>query len=149
MILIGIDPGNVTGMVLWNMDLEDGPTTWREAPFEDVGRELRQWLSYRDMVGGSNIKVGVEKYTMTPGVKTAQPYALMNMGVIEDLCRWNGVEWHYHLPSTTKKQVSNSLLRKLGWWTPTKDGHVNDALRVVLCELSRVDPKRYADLVGL
>ena len=149
MIILGIDPGNVTGMALWNLDLHDGPNTWYEEPYETVGLKLRVWLGYADMVGRTNIRVGVEKYTMTPGVKTAQPAALMTMGVIEDLCRYHGVAWDYFQPATTKKQVSNTLLRKLGWWTPTKDGHVNDALRVVLCELSRVDPKRYADLVGL
>jgi hypothetical protein len=149
MILIGIDPGNVTGMALWNTALYDAPHAWFEEPYETVGLQFRQWLAHKDTVSRQNIKVGVEKYTMTPGVKTAQPAALMTMGVIEDLCRWDGISWHYHLPATTKKQVSNALLRKLGWWTPTKDGHVNDALRLVLCELSRVDPQRYADLVGL
>lgn len=149
MIIIGIDPGNVTGMALWNLDLTEAPSTWREEPYETVGHELRQWLAHRDTVGRSQIKIGVERYTMTPGVKTAQPAALMTMGVIEDQCRYYGVEWHYYLPSSTKKMVSNTLLRKLGWWTPTKDGHVNDALRVVLCELATIDPQRYADLVGL
>lgn len=148
MIIIGIDPGNVSGMAFWNLDRTEAPSTWREEPYETTGRELRQWLTHRDTVGRSQIKVGVERYVMTPGPKTAQPAALMTMGVIEDLCRWYGVEWHYYVSATTKKK-SNSLLRKLGWWTPTKDGHVNDALRVVLCELATVDPARYADLVGL
>lgn len=148
MIIIGIDPGNVTGMAFWNLALTDGPTTWREEPYETVGVQLRQWLAHADIVGRTQIKVGVERYVMTPGPKTAQPAALMTMGVIEDLCRWHGVEWHYYLSGTTKKK-SNTLLRKLGWWTPTKDGHVNDALRVILCELAAINPDRYADLVGL
>lgn len=147
MIIVGIDPGNVTGMAWWDLDKED-PTQWLEQPYDGFGNALRKWIDW-GRLKEEEITVGVEKYTMTPGIKTAQPYALMNMGIIEDQCRLYGVPFHYHLPSTTKRQVSNTLLRKLGWWTPTKDGHVNDALRVVLCELSRVDPQRYADLVGL
>jgi hypothetical protein len=148
-ILIGIDPGNVTGMAQYDT-AHERPMLFLEEPYETVGLRLRQWLSYKDVVGRGNIKVGVEKYTMISGPrpKTAQPAALMTMGVVEDLCRWDGVEWHYHLPSTTKEK-GNALLRKIGWWTPTKDGHVNDAYRVILCELAHRDPERYADLVGL
>lgn len=147
MIIIGIDPGNVTGMAWWDLD-KPAPTQWLEQPYDGFGPALRNWFGWASDMH-ADVSVGVERYTMTPGIKTAQPYALMTMGIIEDQCRDNAIPWHYHLPSTTKKQVSNSLLRKLGWWTPTKDGHVNDALRVVLCELSVIDPKRYADLVGL
>lgn len=147
MILIGIDPGNVSGMALWDLEKE-APTQWREEPSATVGNALRKWLDYF-VPGHAEVVLSVEKYTMTPGIKTAQPAALMTMGVLEDVAQLRGIKLDYFLPATTKKQVSNSLLRKLGWWTPTKDGHVNDALRLVLCELSRIDPQRYADLVGL
>jgi hypothetical protein len=119
-----------------------------EIPAEEVGRQLRIWFD-EGRIPGVSMQVSIEKYTMTPGIKTAQPAALMTMGVIEDLCRWYGIPFNYHQPATTKKQVSNTMLRKLGWWTPTKDGHVNDALRLCLVQLSHTDPKRYADLVGL
>jgi|SRR5687768_14895145 len=147
MIIIGIDPGNVSGMTWWDLDKE-APTQWLEQPYAGFGDALRTWFGWANDMK-ADVQVAVEKYTMTPGIKTAQPYALMTMGIIEDACGVEGISFHYFLPATTKKQVSNTLLRKLGWWTPTKDGHVNDALRLVLCELSRVDPDRYADLVGL
>lgn len=147
MIIIGIDPGNVTGMTLWDLEKE-APTQWREEPSSTVGNVLREWLDVC-IPWHAEVVLSVEKYTMTPGIKTAQPAALMVMGVLEDIAQLRGIKLDYHLPATTKKQVSNTLLRKLGWWTPTKDGHVNDALRLVLCELSRVNPQRYADLVGL
>jgi hypothetical protein len=149
MIIIGIDPGNVTGMAQYDTEHER-PALFREEPYETVGLRLRQWFSYKDVVGRQNIKVGCEKYVMTSGSgpKTSQPAALMTMGVVEDLCRWEGVDWNYYLSSTTKEK-SNALLRKIGWWTPTKDGHVNDAYRVILCELGQIHPERYADLVGI
>lgn len=147
MIIIGIDPGNVTGMALWDLEKE-APTQWLEEPSATVGNALRKWLDYF-VPAHAEVVLSVEKYTMTPGIKTAQPAALMVMGVLEDIAQFRDIKLDYHLPSTTKKQVSNTMLRKLGWWTPTKDGHANDALRLLLCELSRVDPQRYADLVGL
>src|SRR5688572_4199889 len=118
MIIIGIDPGNVTGMAWWDLR-KDAPSQWREEPYETFGDAFREWLSWCAFVDKRDVVVHVEKYTMTSGVKTAQPYALMTMGIVEDQCRINRIRWHYDLPTTTKKQVSNTLLRKLGWWTPT------------------------------
>jgi hypothetical protein len=147
MIIIGCDPGNVSGMAWWDLR-KDAPSQWREEPYETFGDTFREWMSWCANLDKRNVHVGCEKYVMTPGIKTAQPAALMTMGIVEDQTKLYGTGLHWYLSATTKKK-SNTLLRKLGWWTPTKDGHVNDALRVVLCELSRVDPKRYADLVGL
>lgn len=147
MIILGIDPGQVTGMAWWDLDKE-APTQWREEPSETVGEALRLWFSWAS-VAKAPVRVAVERYTITPGIKTAQPAALMTMGVIEDQCRQHCIPFAYYQPATTKKQVSNTLLRKLGWWTPTKDGHANDALRLCLVQLAHTDPQRYADLVGL
>lgn len=145
MIIIGIDPGLVTGMALWNVRTDQQPVAL-EVEYDDVGQTLNRWL-HQDR--HNNVSVACEKYVMLPGPKSAQPEALMLMGVTEYLCHMYSVPLSWHLPKDTKKRAPNDLLRRLGWYKQTKDGHANDGQRLILEWLALNQPEEFAKLLGI
>lgn len=141
MKILAVDPGLVTGMAFWDTDKVKPET--REVHYPWFGVQFRSLVNYADTVA-------CEKYIMTSGVKTAQPEALMLMGVVEDQTRYylnESVFWF--TAKQTKKSVTDATLRKLGWYIKTKDGHANDAQRVLLTYLLFNHPDRYAELLEI
>lgn len=146
MLIIGIDPGNYTGIAVYDTGTKIAPLTW-EIPAEDVGTWMREFC---ELVGRpATVHVIGERYTMTTGVKTAQPAALETMGVMKDQCAHLGWSLSWVQVKTSKKTANNDLLRLLGWYTTTKDGHANDACRLVVSGLLRYDRQEYARLTGI
>lgn len=148
MLIISVDPGNVTGVDFYLHSGEARRHETLEVPYQEVGDLL---VSYNAALAGwhAPVHVAVERYTMTPGVKTAQPYAIMVMGVVEDHARRYGWRHRYYSPAACKNLCDNRMLRALGWWAPTKDGHKNDARRVTLTCMANVFPQEFAALAGI
>lgn len=152
MLIIAVDPGNVSGMDFY-MKRPDGRINRfsHENPglFEVVD-QLRAW---RIAIAGwqAPVHIAVEKYTMTSGSgpKTAQPLALMIMGAVEVVAADLGWTHHYFTSGECKGRADNATLKRLGWWEPTKDGHINDARRVTLSCMAHVFPEEFASLMGL
>lgn len=72
----------------------------------------------------------VENFIPRPGV-TWQPDALHIAGYARG--RAPQIGWRFQTqPTSIKKFATNDKLKRLGWYTPTKGGHVNDALRHLL-----------------
>lgn len=140
MIIVGIDPGNVTGVAVWSP--QDQKPWWHEIRAETVG----EWL--RDLSGIPKMPLPVymryEKFTIMPNsVITPQPDALEVTGVVKDFARQHGISLSHSQPRSSKKNHPDSLLRWLGWYVKTKDGHANDAMRQVLAEYLHRDPAGY------
>jgi len=144
MIILSIDPGNVSGVGVWDSVLPDNIETL-EVPYTDTGDFVWGFLYDK----ASRIEMVVERYTMTGGIKTSQPDALKLMGVLEWMAAFKQVPLHYYLPSTSKKTADNKRLRRVGWYKATKDGHANDGARLVLTHLANRYPEIFGKIVGL
>lgn len=142
MIIVGIDPGNVTGVALWAVG--DPAPWWHEIPAEVMGN----WLRTSGIPGLPRpIYMRYEKFTIMPNaVVTPQPDALEVTGVVKDFARQHWIELNHSQPRSSKKNHPDALLRKLGWFQRTKDGHANDAMRQVLAEYLARDPAGYLAL---
>lgn len=144
MIIIGVDPGNVTGIAMyrvrWFM-----PLLSAEIAADEVGMYLRHYLDYT-VPKDELVRLHAERYTITPGVRTAQPAALEVMGVLKDIARQRALPLAWSSPRTAKNQFPDDLLRKLKWYRRTKDGHANDGMRQVLAELVAIDAAGYLAL---
>lgn len=145
MIILGIDPGNVTGVANWCIG-QGGTPASEEVPADEMG----EWLSdFLKAAPAGAVRVFAERYTMTPGIKTAQPAALEVMGVVKHECRQNWAPLEWVQPSTSKHMGADSVLRKIGWYRKTKDGHANDAMRLIIFGLARTDPDEYSRIMGI
>jgi hypothetical protein len=147
--IISVDPGNVTGMDL--MLINAGESKHRETvevPYGRVGVQLREWD--RALSGWHDpVHIAVEKYVMTPGVKTAQPNALMVMGVTEDMALMHDWKHFYYPPKTCKTIGSDGMLKKINWYEKTKDGHLNDARRVTITHMANAHHLAFGRLTGI
>jgi len=108
---------------------------------EDTLKPPLTWqLSYDnalDFVGdllesGTRITVVCESFIPRPGVRTWQPQALEAIGVVRYLARRADCPFELQSPADAKRFSTDQKLKKLGWYTPTEGGHVNDALRHLL-----------------
>lgn len=142
-MIITVDPGNVSGVAVYS-----GPGTIPqsfEVPYADFSRFF--WGQLEQVILP---EVVVERYVMTSSkLLTPQPLALMTMGQVEMACHRHGLGWHYYLASVNKANCPDSLLRKLGWYRRTKDGHANDGMRLIITHLKTRRPEEFAALVGL
>jgi len=144
-IFVGIDPGNMTGLAWWS--LGDTAPTAEEIPAAQMGNVLRRRLAMFPV--GTPVRITGERYTISSGVLTPQPAALEVMGVVKDMAQLHGVPLHWAQPKDAKRSYPDKILRQLGWYIRTKDGHANDGMRQILVGLVRYDPALYADLLGI
>lgn len=152
MLIISVDPGNGTGVDFYwrHRDQVTSHFSYEIFGLLEVVDQLRLWNL---AVKGSGVPVfcAVEEYTMTSGKgpKTAQPLALKIMGAVEVVAADFGWRHQYFQPKDCKKRCTNDTLRKLGWWQPTKDGHINDARRVTLSSIAVNFPDEFARMMGI
>lgn len=136
MKIVAVDPGNVTGIALY----EDGAVeawevTSTEAPDEVAAID-------------SDVIV-CESFTPRPGAKSWQPEALYTIGALRYIAQVERAEFVLQTPANAKAFSTNEKLKALGWYTPTKGGHANDALRHLLLYCASNDlvpPEAYIDL---
>lgn len=148
MIIIGIDPGKMTGVAVYDTSIPKKHPVTDEIPAAEVGKWLRTQVSFD--YPGPDVRVMGEQFTMSSGgVLTPQPEALEVMGVVKDMKAFLGYHLEWVLPSTSKRRAPNELLRKMGWWRPTKDGHGNDACRLIVEGLVRWDQDLYSHFTGI
>jgi hypothetical protein len=129
MIILAVDPGLVSGVALWDSQNIEKMLS-DEIPYQNIGTWLEDAV-LAELTLHHTVHLACERYTMTTGVKTAQPEALKTMGIAEHLSVKHDVRLHYYLPDTCKKMISNARLKEKGWYRKTKDGHANDAARVL------------------
>ncbi len=156
MILVGVDPGKVTGIAVWwdphvydnsekGSDVDTAEVESSTAVVPVIRRMLR--CDERDYYRRP-FAIGVERYIQNTR-KTHQPAASEVTGAVKSLCEELLVRCVYQSPGPAKRAGSTNVLKKLGWWTPTPDGHANAALGNMLLLMATVTPQRYAELTGL
>lgn len=147
MIIIAVDPGLFSGYAFWSSS-DPRQILTEELSYSQLGRRVRTDLEeFSERT--ADLHLVCERYTMTPGVKSAQPEALKIMGQLELLADMYGRQLHYYLPTTTKSMIQNKRLKQVGWYRPTPDGHANDGARVVGVHLATRHPEIFGDLFGI
>lgn len=140
MHILGIDPGERTGLAIYSPD----QFTSFELHALDVLPFVRGWVTALTEQGrGSETHVAIERFSIHQGTgrKTRQPAALELGQQVRELCALRGAWCQLH-DAATSKVYDDALLRRLGGFHATRDGHANDATRLVLLALLRDYPRQ-------
>lgn len=152
LIVIGVDPGNTTGIacfnvanLAWTMELSSDEVT------EEIGSYIR---TRRDLAAGEDVEltiiIAVERYNIgaTTVKKTRQPAALAITGQLEQLARELNVTIVKINASDAKRIGGKATLQRIKWYDPI-NRHANDACSQVLAVLARRRPSVFAEIVGV
>jgi hypothetical protein len=147
MILIGVDPGKVTGIsIWWDPDFYERAHALDVMEVDDstkVTARIRERLD-----GARPHLMAVERFHQDPR-KTSQPAASEVTGAVRSLAEELHVRCVYQSPSPAKRIASTALLKRLGWWFPTPDGHQNAATAHVLLLMATFMPVKFGQLTGI
>lgn len=147
MILVGVDPGKVTGIAVWwylHPDVKrESPLDTAEVEASTVSTVLRRMLD-----GERPTLMAVERYIQGQK-KTHQPEAQQVIGAVRSLADELLVRCVYQNPGSAKKIGTTKRLKQLGFYVSTKDNHANSATAHVLLLLATHYPTVYANLVGI
>lgn len=151
MILVGVDPGKVTGIsIWWSPEVYDstergvsGPLDTAEVEHSTVRPVLKRMLD-----GQRPTLMAVERYIQGQK-KTHQPEAQQVIGDVKSLAEELLVRCVYQNPGSAKKIGSTARLKQLGFYVSTKDNHANASTGHVLLLMATFHPTVYANLVGI
>jgi hypothetical protein len=152
LIVIGVDPGAMTGIACFS----DDTLSWTrqlsaDAVTDIIGGYLRtrQTLATHDRIE-LTIIIAVERYNIgaTTVKKTRQPAALEVTGQLEQLARELNVMMVKINASDAKRIGSKETLQRIKWYDPI-NRHANDACSQVLAILARRRPSVFAEIVGV
>lgn len=134
-LVIGVDPGGMTGLAYMHQASGSGDILKRE--FHAVELSPMHSVDYVEdlllMYLHSDIVIAVETYTVTSNtVRHARQYdALEIIGAIKHLVHRNNrptLKLVMQQP-VTRKVVSNDVLKQLGFYENSKDKHMVDAAK--------------------
>lgn len=132
--LWGFDPGLVSGWAHFSIHEDEiGTFECGETDHIGIGNMLYDNPSLKSAIDKPEISVNfvAERFVMNSKV-TPQPWSLETIGLIRYFAS------HYHIPfelvspSSHKSLITNDIIKQTGLWTPSKDGHQMDALRIAL-----------------
>jgi hypothetical protein len=150
MILVGVDPGNVTGIaVWWDPDFYDSSERGRDVDVAEVEDSTKVTAVIRRMLDGERPNLILYELFRQNARKTHQPAAAEVSGAVRALAAELHVRCVAQSPSPAKKIGTTELLKRLGWWTPSRDDHGNSACRHVLLGMATYMPVRFARLTGI
>ena len=131
MRIIGVDPGDYTGVAVWHSD-----DPWAMTTHEMLHGEVPPYLKH--LVAGDKPDLVCEMFTISQRTLTTKisyvPLELIGW-MRYQLANRGKVKWTPMTPSTTKHTAPDTSLRAVGWFRRTKDGHANDAARLVLAHM--------------
>lgn len=126
---IGVDPGLMAGVGVLTFGNDVFTMSTSEMTWHSAATYVERWTREPNAI--ATVKVGSERYTIPTGrsVMTAQQDAIMCNGALDWLTTQRGITFVLQPRAEVKKVVTDAVLRKLGWYKKTKDGHANDAAR--------------------
>jgi hypothetical protein len=147
MNIAAIDPGPTTGLAVIN---QDGRWTAFEMTWQDAAAELEETALACKMIRAP-LAVAGERFDVSQRtVRAKQQDVVETIGMLQ-IARWITVKynhrWQQHGRDASKSFASNEMLRKLGWYTPSQDGHANDATRVLTLTIACLDPVYWRQVV--
>lgn len=149
---MGIDPGLMAGLAM--LTVNDTSAESLTVTFSSNEWPWRSAVSYADRWSrapeGKQLKIGSERYTIPTGrsVVTPQLDAIMCNGALDWITSQREVTFVLQPRAEVKKLVTDAVLKKLGWYKKTKDGHANDAARHAGFLLFSVRPDLWLRLVS-
>jgi|SRR5690554_1780156 len=154
MIIVGIDPGYMTGMSVMSVVNDKASfLILEESKFDRFPDALDSNLMYRQAIGNrleENHVVCEDFYLNNDSItktKGQTNWSIELLGVSRYLARQYGYEFHTQQPNQAKKLVHDSWLKKLGVYMNSDGGHANDAVRHAILLLSKVNKNAFIDLV--
>lgn len=114
----------------------DGQWGCAQLPPEEASDFIAAWVC---QYTSDNTHVACERFTNTKRVVTSQPHARQLIGVVEDVCRQQGVRFYPQAVAAAKNVVPNDLLKRMGIYK-TRMGHAMDATRHVVWWLHKHHP---------
>jgi hypothetical protein len=126
-LILAVDPGNVTGVALFDPNEPSARPVTREIQHkDDVYRSINK-LKY----DASVFDIVAERFVISQRTikSERQTDALDILGYLDSLRALYGLEFTLQTAAQAKRFCPDGKLRSLGWYERTKDGHANDALR--------------------
>lgn len=127
MIVISVDPGKVTGVSVWL----DGQVDNVELPAMESVKHVHAAIRSQQ-AAGKNIEgqLVCESYTVNANtVRHKRQYdALEVIGACRYLSLHYGLEFRLQ-PPPNRNLIKSDTLKKLGWWSPSKDKHMIDSAK--------------------
>ena len=143
-LIVGVDPGKVSGVAVFDtITREFEPyeiPTWEAVGMVDT------LLSHPRVEMEA---VVVEDYVITRETlkKTrGENWSMESIGALRYLTQEHGIPLYEFTAHDSKAFGTDTKLISAGWWYPTRDGHQNDAARLLLKYLADTDR---LSLVGL
>lgn len=144
MILLGVDPGKITGYAVWS-----------GGRFEFADQcPMMEFLAWADVTIPTyapwELQVVCEKFSIGQQTLTRAADAHWAIGQNEILRYWclkHDVPFEQQTPSQAKAFATDEKLKNLGWWSPSPGGHKNDAVRHLVFRLVKLGMLDPADLV--
>ena len=141
-LILAVDPGNVTGVALWDLnDLRATPVAAEIVGAPDVYRAINLLLSeVHDR--GDSLEVVAESFVIgSRTMKATRTWDVLNiLGYLDSLPYLSGEAVTLQKPAQAKSFATDTKLKRISWWKPTEGGHANDALRhlfTYVCEWYR------------
>jgi len=124
-LIIAVDPGGTYGLA----------TAFVDSSLRGVVAQEREPIVALHVVEALLQKAEFlfcESFIPRPGIRTNQPEALEGIGAMRYMAWKADVPFELQSPADAKRFSTNAKLERLGWRTPTKGGHADDALRHLL-----------------
>lgn len=150
MIIVGVDPGKVTGVAVWHDPTVFDTARYGELDVAEVEDSEAVVPVLRRMLDGEQpTLVAIERFVSSGRRMTFQPHAQQVVGAVKSYCLEENVPLIFQQPGPAKKTAPNHVLKSIGWYRPTPDDHANDAVRHVLRCLATYHTDVYARVVGI
>jgi len=132
-IILALDVGKVTGASLWVTNYPERVIT-TEIPTRYKVRDVVEDLV---LLNDNKVTIACENFVISQRtIKTAQDHnALRLIGWLDLFCEKHDVEFHLRTASSAKSFATDEKLKILDWYTPSKDGHANDASRHMILQI--------------
>jgi hypothetical protein len=146
-VLIGVDPGKMTGVYVY---FEDGVRDASQYPREEIALHLadslRRWAA---SYGPHNLHIAVEKYIITPNTAklSQQTDALEVTGMVKGIAQVNRITDVRQYLKSNLKYAGDGMLADIGWY-PMGLRHAADAARQTFALLREVDPPVWSKIVA-
>jgi len=147
-VIIGIDPGLMTGMFTWVSTGDPEQMAWHVASGDFASDFWEVMGGARSIALPEDTHVAIERYIITP--KTAklsqQTDALEVTGMAKAVSVLHGNVDVRQYVKANLKFASDDMLKAVGWYNP-KLRHANDAARQAFALLKDIDYPRWSELV--
>lgn len=146
MIILGVDPGKMTGLAGFDLGRELWNGSW-ERDTASAYAFLTEWATM-----GPELLIACERFVITAGTMKVgrgdENWSLELIGVARYLAARHGCAFELQSAGDAKRFAPDARLKQVGWWNPGHD-HANDAARHVLLAVARHEPKILEKLVDV